>query len=246
MFETVRTFSEGPGYHIAGIKFAFQHPSFFALAALPFIVTLSLYIFGFYLLNSYVDSFLDMIWQFDPEKSSKLIGWLYWAYTHTVTFVIYIVILAVMFYTFVVCANVLASPFYDHISEKYHRVFHDNRENTTASSPSRGILSIMKEEAKKAVFMLLIPLFLFFIPVIGSLLGFVVASLFIAWDYVDFSLSRDCPLLRDRMRALWRHKFRLMGFGVPLLVPFLGILVLPFAILGATKLYYDKIHNTVL
>ena len=108
MFNSVKAFSEGPRYHVAGIKFAFQHPSFFALAALPFMVTLSLYVFGFYLLHSHVDSFLNMIWEVDPEKSSKLIGWLYWAYTHTVAFFIYIVVLAVMFYTFVVCANILA------------------------------------------------------------------------------------------------------------------------------------------
>jgi len=244
MFETVRAFSEGPKYHVEGIKFAFQHPSFFALAALPFIVTLSLYVFGFYLLNTHVDSLLDLIWQVDPEKSSRLIGWLYWAYTHIVKFFVYIVVLAIMFYTFVVFANVLASPFYDHISGKYQRMFHRNQDNAQVSSTTRGILSIMKEEAKKAVFMLLIPLFLIFIPVIGSFLGFVVAAVFIAWDYVDFSLSRDRPLFRDRMRALWHHKFRLMGFGFPLLVPFLGIMVLPFAILGSTKLYYDRIYET--
>jgi CysZ protein len=244
MLQTARTFPEGARHHLKGIKFGLKHPSFLALAALPFIATLLLYVIGFYLMHTRVDSMLEQVWQIDPEKSSRLIGWLYWTYTHIVKFFVYIVVLAVMFYTFIVFANVLASPFYDHISEKYQRMFHSNQDRLQVSSGNRGIVSIMKEEAKKAVFMLLIPLFLIFIPVIGSILCLVVAAVFIAWDYVDFSLSRDHPLLRDRMRTLWRHKFLLMGFGFPLLVPFLGILVLPFAILGATKLYYDRIYDT--
>ena len=42
MFKTIRAFSEGPKYHLEGIKFAFRNPSFLALAALPFVVTLFL------------------------------------------------------------------------------------------------------------------------------------------------------------------------------------------------------------
>jgi CysZ protein len=246
MFKTVGAFWEGPKYHLEGVRFAFKHPSFLALAALPFVVTLFLYIFGFYLLNTYAASLLDVIWHVEPGESSRLIGWLYWAYTHIVKFLVYSIVLAVMFYTFIVFANVLASPVYDHISEKYERMFYSNQDKTEQASPTRGILTAMKEEAKKAIFMLLIPLLLIFIPVIGTFLGFVVAATFIAWDYVDFSLARDCPLFRDRMRVLWHHKFRLMGFGFPLVVPFLGIMVLPFAILGSTKLYYDRMHETRL
>jgi len=67
------------------------------------------------------------------------------------------------------------------------------------------------------------------------------AATFIAWDYVDFSLARDCPLLKDRIRVLWRFKSVLFGFGCPLLVPFLGLMIMPFAILGGTKLYFEKI-----
>ncbi|MBW1860064.1 MAG: EI24 domain-containing protein [Deltaproteobacteria bacterium] len=91
--------------------------------------------------------------------------------------------------------------------------------------------------------MLIIPIPLLFVPVVGTLLSFVVAAVFIAWDYTDFSLSRDCPLMRDRMGAVWRHKWSLLGFGSPLLIPFLGLVIMPFAILGATTLYFDRIKR---
>ena len=243
MFNTVKAFSQGPKYHLEGIKFGFKNPYFLAVSGLPFLVTLFLYVFGFYVFSAHVDSLLDLIWQVDPGESSKLVGWLHWIYTHIVKFFVYIIVLAVMFYTFVICANILASPFYDHISTKYQRMFHGG-DSAQEASATRGILTIMKEETKKAVFMLIIPVILIFIPVIGSVIGFVVAAIFIAWDFVDFSLARDCPLFRDRMKALWKHKFRLLGFGIPLLVPFVGIIVLPFAILGSTKLYYDTIYGS--
>ena len=123
-------------------------------------------------------------------------------------------------------------------------MYYQNARPEQAASPGRGVLTVMKEEVKKAVLMLLIPLPLFFIPVVGAVLSFIVAAVFIAWDYMDFSLSRDCPLLKDRIKAVWRYKLILLGFGCPLLIPFLGLTIMPFAILGSIKLYFDSIKGT--
>lgn len=241
MFEAVRALSEGPKYHIKGIRFAFKYPSFLVLAALPFIVTLALYVLGFYFFSVHLEGLLQSLWHVPPEESSRWVGWLYWAYSHTVRYVLYLIILAVMFYSFVIFANILASPLYDHISEKYERTFYGSNHRNGLSRPGRKMLTVMKEEIKKAAFMLTIPLILVLIPVIGSVLCFVIATAFIAWDYVDFSLARDRPMFRDRIKTLWQHKLHLIGFGWPLLVPFFGIAILPFAILGSTKLYYERI-----
>ncbi|MBW1859612.1 MAG: hypothetical protein JRI70_05910 [Deltaproteobacteria bacterium] len=35
----------------------------------------------------------------------------------------------------------------------------------------------------------------------------------------------------------------LLGFGCPLLVPFLGLIIVPFAILGSTKLYFETMKS---
>ena len=243
MFQSFRAFSEGSRFHVRGIRFGFSHPSFLFLAVLPFLVTLALYIFAFYVFVEYSDDLLQMVWNPATGQSSWIVGWLYWTYTHVVRWILYLVILVIMFYTFIVLSIVLASPFYDYISVKYERAYLQNTSQEGATSSGRGLLTILKEELKKAALMLIIPIPLFFVPVVGTLLSFLVASVFIAWDFADFSLSRDCPLLKDRIRAVWQHKWSLLGFGSPLLIPFLGLVIMPFAILGATTLYFDRMKQ---
>jgi len=172
------------------------------------------------------------------------VGWLYWTYVHVLKYLLYLIVLMVMFYTFIVFSNVLASPVYDYISTRYERIHYQDAHHKQAASPAKGVLTVVKEEVKKALLMLVIPLPLLLIPVVGTVLSFIVAGIFIAWDYVDFSLSRDCPLLKDRIREVWRHKLILLGFGWPLLIPFLGLIIMPFAILGSTKLYFDRMKES--
>jgi len=240
MFGAVKDFTQGLGFHGRGMRFGLRHPSLLGLALLPFFVTLILYVFAFYLFTLYAEELLHMIWQTDPESTGRYVGWLYWVYTHVVKYLLYGVVLVVMFYSFIILSNILASPFYDVIVTKYTQQYGHERESEATGS-TKGILTIMKEETKKAVFMLFIPLILMFVPVIGALIGFIVAAIFVAWDYVDFSLSRDCPLLKDRLGQLWRHKASLIGFGFPLVIPFVGLIMVPFAILGSTLLYHEKI-----
>ena len=244
MFESLRAFSEGWRFHIRGIRFGFGNLSFLSLSVGPFLMTLALYIFAFYMFTLYAEDLLRMVWYVETGESSKYMGWLYWAYLHVVKFLLYLIVLVVMFYTFVVLSNIVASPLYDHISIRYERMHYHNTPPEQAAPPAKGVLTVMREEVKKALLMLVIPIPLLFIPVVGIVLSFIFAGAFIAWDYVDFSLSRDYPLLKDRIKALWRHKAILLGFGCPLLIPFVGLMIMPFAILGATKLYFDRMKKT--
>lgn len=243
MFESVTAFCEGLRFHIRGIRFGLGHLSFLILSIVPFLITLGLYIFAFYIFTLYADDLLRMVWYVDTGESSSYVGWLYWAYLHVVKFFIYLILLVVMFYAFIVFSNILASPVYDYISTRYERDHYQNATPEQAASHAKGVLSVMKEEVKKAMLMLVVPLPLLLIPVVGAILSFFVAGVFIAWDFIDFSLSRDYPLLKDRIKAVWRYKFVLLGFGCPLLIPFLGIILMPFAILGSTKLYFDRMKE---
>jgi CysZ protein len=243
MLQAFRAFSQGARFHVRGIRFGLNHPSFLFLAVFPFLVTLTLYIIAFYIFVDYSDNLLEMVWNPETGESSWIMGWLHWIYTHIFRWILYLIALVIMFYTFIVISVVLASPVYDYVSRKYERLSYGDalKENTTPSG--NGLLTVVKEELKKALVMLVIPIPLIFLPVVGTLLSFLVASVFIAWDFSDFSLSRDCPLLRDRMRAVWRHKWSLLGFGSPILIPFLGLILMPFAILGATTLYFDEMKQ---
>jgi CysZ protein len=246
VFESIIAFSEGWRFHIRGIRFGFGHPSFLILSIVPFLITLALYSFAFYMFALYADDLLRMIWHVEAGEFSPYVGWLYGVCLYVIKFFLYLIVLVVMFYTFIVVSNVLASPVYDYISKRYEQVHYQNASREQATSSAKGMLTVMKEEVKKAMLMIAIPLPLLLIPVAGTVLSFIVAGAFIAWAYIDFSLSRDYPLLKDRIKAVWRYKFILLGFGCPLLVPFLGLIIMPFAILGSTKLYFDRMRETPL
>lgn len=244
MFHAMGAFAQGLAFHKKGILFGFKNPSFLGLALLPFVTTLVLYGIGFYLFSSHADSLLNHLWHPDPGQTSSFVGWLYWAYLHIVRFFLYGLLLVVMFYIFIVISNILASPVYDRIAVKYERLQCSIDLKSASESPGQGVLTIIKEELKKAVFALAIPLVLLFIPVVGAFLGFLAAAILITWDYVDYSLSKERPRFKSRLQAVWHHKFSFLGYGAPLVIPFFGLLILPFAILGATILYHETMKES--
>jgi CysZ protein len=138
---------------------------------------------------------------------------------------------------------VIASPFYDYISVRYQRIYHPSVRIEESGSFWSRLLRTIKEELKKALLVLALPLVLLLIPAVGTVLALLAAGICIAWDYLDFSIAREHVLLKERLRVLWRHKFEALGFGLPLLVPFVGLLLLPFAVLGATRLYFDRMRD---
>lgn len=150
MFESITAFSEGWRFHIRGIRFGFSHLSFLTLSIVPFLITLALYIFAFYMFTLYADDLLRMVWHVETGESSTYVGWLYWAYLHVVKFFLYLIVLVVMFYMFIVLSNVLASPVYDYISTRYERIHYQNAPREQVASPAKGVLTVMKEEVKKA------------------------------------------------------------------------------------------------
>ncbi len=245
MFKSMSAFWEGMGYHGKGFRFALQHRSFFFLSLLPFCVAFLLYGAAFYFFSRYSDTLLNTIWSAPPQSSSSFFGWLHTAYVFFVRYFLYLVIMVVMVYTFIVFANILGSPVYDYIAVAYSRTYHGDKALTDVDFFSLKQVRMVWEELKKGFFMLLAPLLLLFIPLFGTLAVFFLAPIFAAWNYVDFSLAKDCIVFKQRMAVVWRHKFYLLGFGAPLVIPIFGIIFVPFAILGATRLYFERIRAGV-
>jgi len=71
-------------------------------------------------------------------------------------------------------------------------------------------------------------------------LRFVLYALLFAWDMLDYPLGLRGATLGDRLRFFGRNFFSLLLFGIfaaPfLLVPGLGLFLLPFGVAGATRL----------
>ncbi|WP_027184116.1 EI24 domain-containing protein [Desulfovibrio inopinatus] len=240
MLQSVGDFFRGLSAHISGIRFAFEHKAYLGLIFVPFVLTLILYGVAISLFSGYGEVLAQAIWSFDPGSTSQTMGVVHSVFEYFIVTVAYIIVFAIMYFLFMVIANILASPLYDVIVE---RMRHIVRPDIGAPESRIGIVATVVEEVKKAMFLLIVPLALFFVPVIGQVLSLIAAMLFLAWDFVDFSLSKDVPDFRSRLGAVWSRKFALLGFGVPLLIPVLNLFLFPFAILGSALLYLQTIKK---
>ncbi|MBI5517017.1 MAG: EI24 domain-containing protein [Deltaproteobacteria bacterium] len=75
-------------------------------------------------------------------------------------------------------------------------------------------------------------------------LKFLVSSVLVGWDLIDYPLSVRGWRVRDRWRWIRAHRWPFLGFGMAcaalLLIPGLGLLLLPVGAAGATRL----VHRT--
>ncbi len=71
-------------------------------------------------------------------------------------------------------------------------------------------------------------------------LKFIVSALLLAWDFFDYPLGLRGASVGDRMRFIGRNFAAVLAFGslgaVVLLVPGLGVLLLPFGVAGAARM----------
>ncbi|MHC1789817.1 EI24 domain-containing protein [Solidesulfovibrio sp.] len=226
-------FPRGLAAHVRGIRFALTRKGYLGLCAIPFAVTLLLYGVGFAVFAAYSDQFLAALWSPDAAAGG-VAGVLSWLYLHVVKYILFALAFVLMYFLFMVTANILAAPLYDHIAGKLI---------AAAGSPRLGpglpVWRMIVEEAKKAVFVMALPVLLLFIPVIGQLLAPMAAAMLLALDFLDLPFCREEARFGVRLKTLAARPMLLLGFGLPLLIPFLNILLFPFAILGATLLYLD-------
>lgn len=240
----LREFAQGLNAHMDGIRFAFANKRYLPLLLVPFLLTLLLYSVGFYTFTLYVDQILNWLWAPGTTEATGFMATLRWLYVHLLSAILYVLLFAIMYFTYMIIANILASPLYDMIAERIGKreEFKHLRQDTAAGI---GIFRTVFEELKKALFVLVLPLALLFIPVVGAPLSVILAMVLLAWDFLDFSLSKDEPTFGGRLRFVRQHPLLLLGFGLPLLAPFLHILLYPFAILGSSLLYQKQLAGQV-
>lgn len=233
-------FFHGLGAHARGIRFALAHKGYLGLVLIPFILTIVLYALGFSLFATHSDRMLALLGApATPEALGTVTAILVWIYVHFIKYLLYLLAFVLMYFLFMVTANILASPLYDHIAGRLAQKAHDGTEGTAQTELS--IWRTMIEEVKKALFVALVPLVLIWVPVVGQIAAPIAAAMLLAFDFVDFSLCRDTPRFHERLLFLLQRPLLLLGFGLPLLVPFLNIVLYPFAILGACLAYQQAL-----
>lgn len=161
--------------------------------------------------------------------------------------------LGLIFFTGVVIvmlliSQIINSPFYDLLSEAVEK-----RVTGVGLDQPFSLKRISKEacktiviEIKKVTFFVIVSLLLLllhFIPVIGSILYAILANLFAAWDFgfnfVAYAMGRKLIPFGNQLALAKAHRARMIGFGAPLMIPFLNILLAPIFVVGGTLMYLE-------
>lgn len=183
--------------------------------------------------------------------------WYQYILYYAVAVVLGLVFALLIVFGFTIIGNLIASPFLDVLSEKTE----EKRSGKKIEEPfSFKVLvgdakAAVGNEIKKIGILILIQVILLlfnFIPVIGNII-YVIASpvfvtYFLAFEYLDFTMSRKRMPFGEKWNILKQNKSACMGMGASFffttIVPFINFFVMPIAVIGATLLYHQIVEGS--
>lgn len=251
MSELVRTnfaidFSRGFFAPFRSVKILRRHPRLLQYIVIPLLINVLVFSAAVYL---GLDFFASTVIAQLPHGESwywMVLYWLVWAVAVLLTAVL-------VFFSFTVVGNLLASPFNDLLSERTEQVL-GGTANETPFAFGRflreGWQTILMEGKKMAVFVvimvLILPLNLF--PGIGSaiytLLAIGLTLLFLCFEYLGFVMVRKGLFFSAQKQYILARKFLMLGFSCGVMailaMPFLQLLCIPLAVIGATRLWCEE------
>jgi CysZ protein len=191
---------------------------------------------------------------------STIVGYLpqgdawYWAVLYWLLWGVAVLLTVVLvFFSFTVVGNLLASPFNDLLSERTEEILSGNV-NDELFSVGRFLQDAWQTilmEAKKmwvfvVVMILILPLNL--LPGLGNTLYTILAIsltlFFLCFEYLGFVLVRKRQFFREQKKYIFARKFLMFGFscGVMALlaIPLFQLFCIPLAVIGATRLWCEE------
>ena len=163
----------------------------------------------------------------------------------------FLMMLAIMFFTFTIIGNLIAAPFNALLSEKVQRM-------EGAELPDFGwkdmaaILprSILREFRKMMYFLprALVLLLLSFIPVVGAVLWFLFNGWMMAIQYCDYPADNRGISFSETLGQLKKNNPTSWLFGTTvnlvMLIPLLNLVMIPAGVVGASLLWERKIQQS--
>lgn len=227
-------------------RFLLQHPGLLRFVAIPFVINTVVFVAAVWLGLHFFDA---TVVHYIPRGEA----W-YWALLYYFLWLLAVLLTMVLvFFSFTVVGNLIASPFNDLLSERTETVL-------TGKSGANGFsLAVffreagrtLLEESKKILVFLLgmgLLLLLNLLPGPGTLLYGGLSVLwtifFLVIEYTGYAAARHQLRFREQRRYVLGRKFLMLGFGSGLLcllaVPFLQFFCIPLGVVGATRLWCEE------
>jgi len=235
----------GFAYLLAGFKLALS-PGLKRFVVIPLLINILVFSGLVWLGYTQFDQLMD---QFIPEDSWwSVLRWLLWP-------LFAMAIILIVFYTFTIIANLIASPFNSLLAEKTELKLRGKPidQGGNMMDMLKGIGPSIWSEVRKMSYFLLraIPLLiLFLIPginIIAAVLWFVFGAWFIAIEYTDFPMGNHDILFKQQLPRLRQSRMSSLGFGTAMtlmmMIPFVNFFAMPAGVCGATKFWVDELSK---
>ena len=249
------SFFKGFSYNFVGFRFFKQHKSLWKFVLLPvcidlflLILLMFLYLYFFNDLFHFLTKGLGDIDVVSPQGVwEHTLDGLYWFLRSLLQVVLFVVSVVVIFVSVFLLSQAINAPFYEAMAEKI-LILKGYREDHPFSIKRMFVESThaLKIEGAKLVFFTSVSiglLLLSWIPVVGFVF-FVLGLLFSAWTFAlalcAFPMVIERKSFQDILAWAKVRKLKLIGFGMLSLIPFLGLLLAPFQVVGGTLLFLDE------
>jgi len=200
--------------------------------------------FGFSYFGEYMEKMLDTsgLWDWVAAIVEFIKPLLYILFGVT--------LFVLIFYTFSIVANIIASPFNSLLAEATEKHL-----TGKTMDDSDGFKKIMKEliptilmEIRKLIYMLLwsIPflIMLFVIPIVGPIIWFLFTAWMMSLQYMDYPMGNHKLKFSEQRTLQAKQRLFSLGFGGvtmgAAMIPFVNFIVMPTAVIAATMIWVDQ------
>lgn len=230
----------GIRYNVRGLALALKTPSLLMLGLIRFFVVLMLTLVLSGMVLYWHNEILSMVWQM-PEGKWMVYLW------HLVSWVLSLLLAGLSMVVSYLIAQVFFCVFImDYMSRITERMVLGREAETAQESWFKFFIYLVRQEIPRAVIPVVISLVLLVLGLFTPLslviliLSSITAALFLAWDNTDLVPARRMVPFRDRMGFLKKNLLFHIGFGLLFLIPWVNILFLSFAPVGATLYFIEN------
>ncbi|PID46950.1 MAG: sulfate transporter CysZ [Proteobacteria bacterium] len=186
--------------------------------------------------------------------TSWLPSWLSWIEWILLPFFAVLVLL-VIYYTFSIVANFIASPFNALLAERVEKRLHGlpMPETSGVKAMVANIGKTLGSEVKKVLYMLKwlpVLLLITIIPgvnLIAPLAWIVYGAWMYSLQYTDYPMGNHEMFIKEELAVLRNHRGHALGFGAATtamtLIPIVNFLTMPVAVAGATAMWVGKLSR---
>ena len=234
---------KGIKYNIRGLGMGLKTPRLLLLGAIRFVVVIIITIASASLVLVYHQAILDLMWN-KPESN-----WILWLW-HLLSWLLSAVLVGLSAVLSYLVSQILFSVMIMDLMSRITEASVSGKVQVPSNIPVwQQFLFLIKQEIPRATIPVLLTMLLILVgwltplgPVV-TIISSAIAVIFLAWDNTDLIPARRLVPFGERFRELRRTLLFHLGFGLLFLIPFLNILFLSFAPVGATLYYVEQKEN---